>query len=117
MSNIAVESSALGQTNELLYHYTSVESFVSIINGGELWASHIRYQNDTSEQRLIWDHVQARIKTRFEAASENDRDRLLLVQSLSTSPLELDLYVLCFSKDGGDRLANGEATGGVVVFQ
>jgi hypothetical protein len=109
MSDIAV---AAGQSNELLYHYTSVESFVCIMNSGELWASHARYQNDTSEQRLIWDHVRARVRTRLEAATENDRDRLLLFQSLASSPLELDLYILCFSKDGGDRLSQWRGYGG-----
>jgi hypothetical protein len=57
MSKTAVGSSTIGKADELLYHYTSVESFLNIVDGGELWASHIRYQNDTSEQRLIWDHV------------------------------------------------------------
>lgn len=112
MSDIAVESSTAVQANELLYHYTTVESFVCIMNSGELWASHIRCQNDTSEQRLIWDHVWARIKVRLEATGGNDRDRLLLFQSLASSPLELDLYVLCFSKDGGDRLSQWRGYGG-----
>jgi Protein of unknown function (DUF2971) len=100
------------QPQELLYHYTSVESFVSIINGGELWASHVRCLNDTSEQRLIWDHVRARIKTRLDEADEGDRNRLLLFQSLASSPVELDIYVLCFSKDGGDRLSQWRGYGG-----
>jgi hypothetical protein len=100
------------QVDELLYHYTSVESFVSIVNAGELWASHIRYLNDTSEQRLLWDHVQARIETRIETADDIDRERLLLFQSLARSPLELDAYVLCFSKDGGDRLSQWRGYGG-----
>jgi hypothetical protein len=112
MNNNSEEKSASGQADELLYHYTSVESFLSIVNGGELWASHIRYQNDTSEQRLIWDHVRARIKTRLAAASEGDRDRLLQFQSLANSPLDLDLYVLCFSKDGGDSLSQWRSYGG-----
>jgi len=30
----------LQQSDELVYHYTTVESFVSIMSGGELWASH-----------------------------------------------------------------------------
>ena len=102
----------LQQSDELLYHYTSVESFVSIINCGELWASHIRYMNDTSEQRLMWDHVRARIKARIDAADESDRDRLLLFQSLASSPLVVDIYVLCFSKDGGDRLSQWRGYGG-----
>src|ERR1017187_4006963 len=101
------------QSDELLYHYTSIESFVNIIGCGELWASHIRYLNDTSEQRLMWGHVRARIKTRLDAANENDRDRLQLFQSLANSPLELDIYLLCFSKDGGDRLSQWRGYGGV----
>jgi len=100
------------QPDELLYHYTSVESFVSIIKNGELWASHIRYMNDTSEQRLMWEHVRARIKARLDAADDSERDRLQLFQSLSSSPLELDLFVLCFSKDGGDRLSQWRGYGG-----
>ena len=112
MSNIALESSTARQASELLYHYTTVESFVSIMNSGELWASHIRYQNDISEQRLIWDHVRARIKARLATTSGNDRDRLLQVQSLASSPLELDIYILCFSKDGGDTLGQWRGYGG-----
>jgi len=101
---MVLASATQQQPDELLYHYTNVESFLSIIRGGELWASHIRYLNDTTEQRLIWEHVRARIKDRLETADEKVRDRLELFQSLATSPLELDAYVLCFSKDGGDRL-------------
>jgi len=89
------------QPDELLYHYTSVESFVSIIKGGALWASHIRYLNDTTEQRIPWDHVRAAIKARLDAADDSDRERLRILLSLTDSPLELDAYVLCFSKDGG----------------
>jgi hypothetical protein len=100
------------QPDELLYHYTSVESFVSIIKGSELWATHIRYLNDTSEQRLLWDHVRARIKTRIDLANDSDRGRLLLFESLAISPLDIDAYVLCFSKDGGDRLSQWRGYGG-----
>ena len=112
MSDIAIECSATDRANELLYHYTTVESFLCIANSGELWASHIRYQNDISEQRLIWDQVRARLRTRLEAGSDNDRGRLLRFQSLADSPLELDLYILCFSKDGGDRLSQWRGYGG-----
>jgi len=112
MSDIAATGSPAGQTDELLYHYTTVESFVNIVNSGELWASHIRYQNDTSEQRLIWDQVRARIKARLDTTRGDDRDRLLLFQSLAASPIELDLYLLCFSKDGGDTLSQWRGYGG-----
>ena len=98
--------------DQLLYHYTTVESFASIMNGHELWASHIRYLNDTSEQRLMWDHVRARIRARLDAATENDRERLLQFQSLASSPLGMDIYLLCFSMDGGDRLSQWRGYGG-----
>jgi len=108
-------------SNELLYHYTTTDSFLSIVNGGELWASHIRYLNDTSEQRLAWDHVRARISNRLKTASDEVRERLLPFQSLANSPLDLDLYVLCFSKDGGDRLSQwrgyGESGGVAIGFE
>jgi hypothetical protein len=112
MSDIPEANSTAEQAEELLYHYTTVESFVNIMNSGELWASHIRYQNDISEQRLIWDHVRARVGARLESATENDRDRLLRFQSFAGTPIELDLYVLCFSKDGGDRLSQWRGYGG-----
>ncbi len=67
----------MASDDDLLYHYTALESFLSIVDKGQLWASHIRYLNDTSEQRLMWDHVRARIKARLDAADENDRARLL----------------------------------------
>lgn len=98
--------------DDLLYHYTALESFLSIVDKGELWASHIRYLNDTSEQRLMWDHVRARIKARLDAADENERARLLQFQSLASSPRVLDIYLLCFSKDGGDRLSQWRGYGG-----
>ena len=100
------------QPDELLHHYTSVESFVSIIKGGELWASHIRYLNDTSEQHLIWDVLRARIQARLDTADESARRGLLLLQSLARSPLDLDVYVLCFSRDGADRLTQWRGYGG-----
>lgn len=100
------------EQDQLLYHYTTIETFVNIMDDGELWASHIRYLNDTSEQRLMWNHVRARIKSRLNEATENDSERLLQFQSLASSPVEMDIYLLCFSMDGGDRLSQWRGYGG-----
>jgi hypothetical protein len=35
-----------------LYHYTSLRSFIGIINGESLWATDIKYMNDTMEHKL-----------------------------------------------------------------
>lgn len=91
--NMETGKITLQKSDELLFHYTNIESFVSIIGHGELWASHIRYLNDTSEQRLMWDHVRARTQTKLNAP-------------------ELDVYVLSFSKDGGDSLSQWRGYGG-----
>jgi hypothetical protein len=98
--------------DRLLYHYTTVESFVNIMNHGELWASHIRYLNDTSEQRLIYDLVRAEIRGRTKAATSETRKHLRLIDAILRSPLDLDAYVVCFSKDGGDRLSQWRGYGG-----
>lgn len=97
--------------NDLLYHYTSTESFLKIIDSGELWASHVRYQNDTSEQLLIWDMARARLRKRLENKTDDKRDRLLKFQSLAYSPVPMDIYILCFSMDGGDRLSQWRGYG------
>src|SRR5260370_39575433 len=38
---------------EILWHYTSLEALMAILKSGSIWASHIRYLNDTSE----YDHM------------------------------------------------------------
>jgi hypothetical protein len=100
------------QFRELLYHYTSIETFLRILDNAELWASHIRYLNDTSEQRLSWDLVRARINERLAFAVGDERIRLLKQQRFAENPDRLNVYVICFSKDGGDRLSQWRGYGG-----
>ncbi len=97
---MAAEQPTTTDLNDLLYHYTGLESFVSIIHGGEFWAGHIRYQNDVSEQRLIWDHVRARIQARLNASDGTEHERLLKFQTLANAPLEMDIYLICFKGRG-----------------
>ena len=76
--------------DDRLYHYTTVESFGGIIERGELWASHIRYLNDTSEQRLMKQLIRAGAETRLKDAQGTLRDRLITIQQLVDSPLNED---------------------------
>jgi hypothetical protein len=102
----------------LLYHYTSVDVLMSILDKGELWASHIRYLNDTSEQRLFRMQIGTRIKVGLQTAVGDERARLLKLQSAAESPTADDAYVICFSRDGGDRLSQWRGysgNGGVSV--
>lgn len=100
------------QSGELLYHYTSIETFLKILDSAALWASHIRYLNDTSEQRLSWDLVRARINERLVFAVGDERTILLKQARFAEKPDRLNVYVICFSKDGGDRLSQWRGYGG-----
>jgi len=97
---------------QLLYHYTALDAFASIVDHRELWASHIRYLNDTTEQRLIWDLLRERINMRVQTARGSDKDRWKLIQSAAQSPSPQNVYVICFSRDGGDRLSQWRGYGG-----
>jgi Protein of unknown function (DUF2971) len=102
----------VSSNDDLLYHYTTLESFIGIIESGELWASHIRYLNDTSEMNLMWELVRSRIEARRRDAENAARDRLDQIQQFAASPLNQDIYLISFSKDGGDRLSQWRGYGG-----
>jgi len=95
----------------LLFHYTSLESFHGMTDTGRMWASHIRYLNDTSEQLLMWKLVQNRIEERLQNATDDLRERLLHWKSVTTVPQNEDIYVISFSNDGGDRLSQWRGYG------
>lgn len=40
-----------------LYHYTDGNAFQNIMKNGELWASHIRFMNDYTEEFLALDKI------------------------------------------------------------
>jgi hypothetical protein len=39
------------------------------------------------------------------------RERLILFDSLASTPIQMDLFILCFSMDGGDRLSQWRGYG------
>ena len=97
---------------ELLYHYTTVESLLGIIESGALWATHIHYLNDTSEAHLLWDQIRVVIDSRLENPDETKRDALSELRQFASAPTYGDIYVVSFSKDGGDRLSQWRGYGG-----
>lgn len=42
---------------DFLYHYTDVNAFQNIMKNGQLWASHIRFMNDYTEEFLALDKI------------------------------------------------------------
>jgi hypothetical protein len=45
-----------------LFHYTSLDGFLGIIQSGKLWASHIRFMNDRSEFNYAFDLTETVIR-------------------------------------------------------
>ena len=90
-----------------LYHYTSLEALNGIITNKTLWASHIKYLNDTSEQKIVRDLVFDRIML---GATTNTKH--LIEQMNRLFARDDGTFVVCFSEDGGDRLSQWRAYGG-----
>jgi hypothetical protein len=103
-------------TEALLYHYTNLTAFQSIVDSGKLWATHIHYLNDTSEQQFFEQLIRSRIQARLKTASSKTRQRMRLWKERSSG--HKAPFVVCFSQDGGNRLSQWRgyaAQGGVSI--
>ncbi len=89
----------------VLYHYTTVDALLSILQHNALWATHIRYMNDTSEQRVLWDLLRTKAKSLLADANRPNPEWLGRVLETAQDPQQTDVFAVCFSKDGGDRLS------------
>jgi hypothetical protein len=67
---------------ELLYHYTTQEGLLGIIENRCLRATHSQFLNDLSEYRIIFDALQQRIRTERNDSWAVLQSRLLLVRQM-----------------------------------
>jgi hypothetical protein len=91
----------LQECPKLLYHYTTADGLIGILNTGTLWATHIAYLNDTMEgccgAEMIAEELAVGIK---ESLDHEVRDVLALCKYLLTQPSgALDRYVVSFCRD------------------
>lgn len=56
---------------ETLYHYTTFKGLLGIVDSRSLWASEIRYMNDSAEIRHAVDLIRAEIQRRISAGHPN----------------------------------------------
>jgi hypothetical protein len=86
-----------------LYHYTTADGIVGIVEAQTIWATDARYLNDTSELSYANDVVQDVARELLErgvgdvAATFLEAASLRLLDSLTTM---LDVFVACFCEDG-----------------
>ena len=89
----------------VLYHYTTLDALLSIVQHSALWATHIRYMNDTSEQNVLWDRLRKTAGSRLEKEHCPNSEWLTEVMQATEDRMQTDVFAVCFSKDGGNRLS------------
>lgn len=86
---------------DTLYHYTSFDGLLGIVESGVLWASDIRYMNDSAELKHTLNLLQAHITDRIIEGADNPR---LLNQLLDWLSRRIVSGSMLF---GGSFRANG----------
>ncbi len=103
---------------ELLYHYTTIEGLLGIVESGSLRASHIRYLNDQTEFKNAFEHdyLDVLIKS-LEPQADEDGVAALYNSMLPTMDT-FDTFLISFTDDegvsskddgSGDRLSQWRA--------
>jgi hypothetical protein len=87
----------------VLYHYTSASALLSIVQSGHIWASHIRFLNDTSEAEWMWQGAFNRMKARKQSATSPDEIASLsqLIELMGRRVPSTD-FVASFSENSDD---------------
>ena len=117
MSSVA-SSVNCGRTTELLWHYTSFDAFLSIIQNKALWATDGRYVNDAYELKYGFDHLFNWLDRRT-FPSKHEYFHQTLATDVSSLRTFGRVYISCFSQDGGDRMSQWgrycPSSGGVAI--
>jgi len=81
-----------------LCHYTTLEGALGIVQGGDLWLSHLRFSNDDEEflygLRLVSEEMEV-----MAAAALNDAERVACIratQALVEKQRDQPIYISCF---------------------
>lgn len=97
-----------------LFHYTSGENLIQIIQSGELWSTQIACLNDTKELVHAVDVLLEAIKERQNGKLRPEFDKLLrTISSIlsNANPEVVGIFVSCFS-ESKDDLSQWRAYGG-----
>jgi len=98
------EVEALLHPQGVLYHHTNQQGLLGILDKGQIWASHIRYLNDTKEYfagRSFIERIASVMKELNYADEETARTVDITLKIIDT----FDIYVTSFSRaDDGDSL-------------
>lgn len=124
-----------------LFHYTDQNGLMGILSSGELWATHSKFLNDSSEINFSFEKVQKIIRTEYLGESDDPYDfyedegldddiaeedsphkRVLeaLIQELFSYRLHASIFIVCFSTEKDDlnqwRAYSGPGNGYAIGF-
>lgn len=106
-----------------LYHYTTGENLIHVIESKEIWCTQVSCLNDTMEFTYAVDELQKRVQARLAAPHDAALNPFLagLDQYLrAPDPDTTFLFVTCFSEDGDDlsqwRAYSGGEGGYAIAF-
>jgi hypothetical protein len=85
------------------YHYTSAQALLSSVQSQRIWASHVRYLNDTAEATWMWRAVLRRLRDRRDSAkTEQEISAMSELVGLIERRQVLNEFVASFSENGDD---------------
>lgn len=101
---LETEVDALLNPRGVLYHYTSQQGLLGILDQRQIWASHIRYLNDTKEYFAGRSFIE-RISSVMSELNQADEETAKTVEDTLKLIDAFDIYVSSFSKaEEGDSL-------------
>jgi hypothetical protein len=101
---VQAESGASSAGSEdLIWHYTNSEGLIGILTEDKLWATDLRFLNDSSERRYSLDLLEEVVN---EVRSGSSEDELTGVNQrwewLKQMQAEIPLYAVCFARNRDD---------------
>jgi hypothetical protein len=82
--------------SEEIFHYTSLSGLYGIVQSGEMWATHIKFLNDSDE--LIHGRELLRRAILGQLQQRPDYDKLSVLVEQTMGQFEMNVFVACFSR-------------------
>ena len=96
-------------SNDIVYHYCSVDAFLNIIQKSELWISDVRKSNDAKEFSWISDKINSKIENKLvEEAQSLNAWKAGFKWNVDNDCYMDQIYTVCFS-ESSDSLSQWRA--------
>jgi hypothetical protein len=112
MSRLEERESGSEEIREVLYHYTTAEGLCGIVESGQIFASHVLYQNDKSELVNALEIFEEEFESSEMGLDTNIKDTMgRLIPSMLADAFTFAYFVASFCEDGS-LLSQWRAYGG-----